>query len=80
MFPTPEAKVEARRWVDRWKVVGPILEAERWARLQTATDAELKQQAWDLLSLWQPGVASDDGEGIRLQQLVFVRLGPREVA
>jgi len=78
MILTAEEKAEARRWVERWKVVGPLLETERWARLQAATEAGLRQQAWDLLSLWQPGVSGDDGEGIRLQQRVFARLGRRE--
>lgn len=79
VFPTAEAKAEARRWVERWKVVGPVLEAERWARLQAATEATLQEQAWDLLSLWQPGVPGDDGEAVRLQQRVFARLGRGEV-
>jgi hypothetical protein len=74
------AKADAKRWLDHWKVAGPALEADRWARLQSATEATLQQQAWDLLSLWQPGVAADDGEGIRLQQRVFARLDRHEAA
>lgn len=73
-----EAKAEMRRWVDRWKVVGPLLEAERWARLLASSDAELRQQSQDLLALWQPGVAGDDGEAIVLQQRTFARLRARE--
>ena len=75
-----EAKAETRRWLERWRVVGPVLDEERWARLQAATEDALQQQAWDLMLLWQPGVAGDDGEGIRLQQRVFARLGQREIA
>lgn len=79
LTPSASAKDEMRRWVERWKVVGPLLEAERWARLSGATDAALQRQAWDLLALWQPGVAGDDGEAIVRQQRVFARLGNREV-
>ncbi|OFW39418.1 MAG: hypothetical protein A3J29_20625 [Acidobacteria bacterium RIFCSPLOWO2_12_FULL_67_14b] len=73
-----EAKAEMRRWVERWKVVGPLLDAERWARLATASDDELRRQSRDLLALWQPGLAGDDGEGIVLQQRTFARLRDRE--
>lgn len=70
----PARKAEMRQWVERWKVVGPILDAERWARLQASSDEELRRQSDELLSLWQPGVPGDDGEGIVLQQRVFARL------
>ena len=73
-----EAKAEMRRWIDRWKTVGPILEQERWARLLAASDDELRQQSRDLLALWQPDVAGDDGEAIVLQQRAFARLRARE--
>lgn len=72
-----EPKAEMRQWVDRWKVVGPLLEAERWARLLASSDDELRRQSDDLLNLWQPGVPGDDGEGIVLQQQVFARLRDR---
>ena len=67
-----------RRWVDRWKVVGPLLDAERWARLLASSDDELRQQSQDLLNLWQPGVPGDDGEAIVLPQLAFARMRVRE--
>lgn len=76
--PGAEAKAAMRRWLDGWKVVGPILEAERWARLRGATEASLRQQAWDSLALWQPGVAGDDGEALLLQQRLFAHLGRRK--
>jgi hypothetical protein len=78
MLPTAEAKAEARRWAERWKVVGPILDAERWARLLATSDEELRRQSEDLLNLWQPGVPGDDGEGVVLQQRVFALLRERE--
>lgn len=67
-----------RRWVDQWKVVGPLLDAERWARLRASSDDELRQQSLDLLSLWRPEVAGDDGEAILLQQRTFALLGACE--
>lgn len=76
--PSEDARAELRQWVERWKVVGPILDAERWARLQASSDDELRRQSDELLNLWQPGVPGDDGEGIVLQQRVFARLRDRE--
>lgn len=72
-----EAKAEMRQWVDRWKVAGPLLDEERWARLVASSDDELRQQSRDLLSLWRPGIAGDDGEAIVLQQRAFALLGAR---
>ena len=76
---TAEAKAEMRQWLERWKLAGPILEAERWARLRTSSDDQLRQQSVDLLNVWQPGVPGDDGEAIVLQQRVFTRLTGRSV-
>jgi len=71
MSTSAEAKAEMRQWVDRWKVVGPILDAERWGRLLATSDDELRRQSADLLSLWRPEVGGDDGEAILLQQRTF---------
>lgn len=78
--PSAEAKAEMRQWLDRWKVVGPILDAERWARLLGSSDTELRKQSWELLSLWHPGVSGDDGEAIVSQQRTFALLRAREQA
>ncbi len=72
------AKAEMRQWLDRWKVVGPLLEAERWTRLLAASDDTLRQQSLDLLALWQSGLAGDDGEAIVVQQRTFALLRDRE--
>ena len=69
-----------RQWVDRWKRVGPLLEAERWARLHATSEDDLRRQSLDLLALWQPGVAGDDGEAIVLQQRTFALLRDRDRA
>lgn len=76
--PSVESKVEMRQWMDRWKVVGPLLDAERWARLVASSDDELRQQSQDLLSLWRPGISGDDGEALLLQQRAFALMGARE--
>ena len=57
---------------------GPLLDAERWARLLASSDDELRQQSQDSLNLWQPGMPGDDGEAIVLRQRVFARMGDRE--
>jgi hypothetical protein len=60
-----------RRWVDRWKIVGPILERERWVRLAASSEGELNQRAVDALTLWEPGLPGDDGEALIAAQRVF---------
>jgi len=77
---TAEARAEMRQWVDRWKVVGPILDAERWARLRATTEDDLRRQSLDLLALWRPDVSGDDGEAIVLQQRAFALLRNRDRA
>lgn len=62
-----------RQWLQGWAVAGPLLDDERWARLTGASDEELNRHALNALSLWQPGVAGDDGEALLEQQRVFLR-------
>ena len=71
-------KAEMREFVERWKIAGALLDADRWQRLRGATEAELNRKAWDVLGLWQAGLTGDDGEAIRIQQRVFARLAARE--
>jgi hypothetical protein len=76
--PTPplldaEGRAQARRWLENWKRVGPILEQEHWARLAAMTDAEAQQASRRVLELWQPDWHGDDGEEILLHQHVFAR-------
>lgn len=68
-----------REFVQRWKRAGALLDADRWQRLCEATDLELNARAWDVLGLWQAGLAGDDGEALRIQQRLFARLVAREV-
>jgi hypothetical protein len=74
---TPEFDAETRaqnkQWLDNWKRVGPILEAERWARLATMTDDEAERASMLVLELWQPDWHGDDGEELLLHQRVFTR-------
>ena len=72
-----EGRAQAKRWLDNWKVVGPILEAERWARLAAMTDAEAQQASWRVLELWQPDWHGDAGEELLLHQRVFARARAR---
>ena len=66
-------RAAAKRWLDTWKRVGPILDAERWERLHTMTAADAQQASQNVLELWQPDWRGDDGEGLVLQQRVFAR-------
>jgi len=71
-------KAEMREFVERWKIAGALLDADRWERLGRATEVELNERAWDVLGLWQADLTGDDGEAIQIQQLVFSRLAARE--
>ena len=56
-----------RQWLENWKRVGPILEAERIEALQRLDDAEAARIARDLV--WPIGTlgderGGDDGEGL----------------
>jgi hypothetical protein len=68
-----EGRVLARRWIDNWKHVGPILEHERWDRVKALTDEEAARDALLLFDLWRPDWPTDDGEGLLLHQRVFAR-------
>lgn len=77
MTPKPSPPLDAtgraqmKQWLDNWKRLGPILAAERWARLAAMTEGETQQATTDLLDLWQPDWTGDGGEELLLHQRVF---------
>jgi hypothetical protein len=68
-----ESRAQMKQWLDNWKVVGPILDAERWDRVKAMTDAEACRAALWLLDLWRPDWPTDDGQELLLHQRVFAR-------
>ena len=68
-----DTRAATKRWLDTWKRVGPILEAERWERLRTMTEADAQRASQLVLELWQPDWHGDDGEELVLHQRVFAR-------
>ena len=68
-----EGRARAKRWLENWKVVGPILEKERWDRIEAMTDEDAARDAIRLFDLWQPDWPADDGEELLLHQRVFTR-------
>lgn len=68
-----DTRAAMKRWVENWKRVGPILEAERWDRLRTMSEADAQRASQLVLELWQPGWRGDDGEELVLHQRVFAR-------
>ncbi|MPZ18519.1 MAG: hypothetical protein GEV06_11480 [Luteitalea sp.] len=66
-----------KRWLDNWKRVGPILEAERWEHLATMTDEEAQRVSGYVLDLWRPDWEGDQGEELLLHQRVFTRARER---
>ena len=70
---TAEERAQTRRWLETWARVGPILEDERWARLQAMTPEELQVVTRQVWELWQPDWPTDEGEGLLLVQQVLAR-------
>jgi hypothetical protein len=70
---TPDEREQMKQWLDNWSRVGPILEAERCARVQALTDDEAWQEAQGLLAAWNAGTPGDAGEGLLLHQDVFAK-------
>jgi hypothetical protein len=67
---------QLRQWLDTWKRVGPILDAERWERLRAMTEAEAQHASQLVLELWQPDWHGDDGAELLLHQRAFARARP----
>jgi hypothetical protein len=62
-----------KQWLSNWARVGPVLDAERWARLRAMTNPEAQEATRRVLELWQPTWHGDDGEELLLHQRVFMR-------
>lgn len=68
-----QGRALAKRWIENWKITGPILERERWDRVIALTDDDAARDALDLFDLWRPEWPTDDGEELLLHQRVFAR-------
>lgn len=68
-----EEREQMRQWLANWRRVGPILEAERRARIAALTDDEAWNESQDLLQAWQSEMTGDGAEGLLLQQNVFTQ-------
>lgn len=69
----PASRAAHKQWLENWKRVGPLLDAERWERLRSMTEAEAQRAAQQVQDLWQPDWVGDDGEELLLHQRVFAR-------
>ncbi len=72
-------RAQLRQWLDQWKRVGPVLEAERLERLRNLAD---EQAARDALAVWPMGTVNgyrggDDAEGLRLIKSLQAKLARR---
>jgi hypothetical protein len=70
-----KARAEMKRWLDNWKRVGPILEAQRVVELRALTEVESARVAVELLWPTAPVGGGDDGEGLALMHAALRRLG-----
>lgn len=69
----PEVRAQHKQWLENWRRVGPILEAERWERLAAMAPEDAQRVTGDLLDLWRPGMTGDNGEELLLHQRAFAR-------
>jgi hypothetical protein len=68
------------RWLENWKAAADVLENERWNRLRSLTDEAAWSETEALFALWEPDWTGDAGEGLILQQAVFIRAQRRRHA
>ena len=61
-----------KRWLDTWRVTGPLLEQERAERLARMTEAEAQELTRDVLALWRPSEVDDMGAELVTQQRWFM--------
>ena len=66
-----DTRAAMKRWLDTWKRVGPVLDAERWRRLAAMSARRRADMTLDLLSLRRPDRPGDDGEGLVRAQRAF---------
>lgn len=75
-----KARAQMAEWVDNWKRVGPILEAERVAGLRALSETESARIAVELLWPMAPIGGGDAGEGLVRIQAALRRLAEAPVA
>ena len=67
-----DVRAGLKRWLDTWKVTGPLLDQERAERLAQMTDDEAQRQTRDLFALWRPSALDDAGTELVAQQRWFM--------
>lgn len=76
---TDDERAAMKRWLDHWKVAGPILESERLAHLRALDDESAAREA---LLVWPLGTLAgdrrgDDGAGLEVIKQLQARLADR---
>ena len=66
-----DTRAATKRWLENWKRVGPLLDAERWRRLRAMRTGQRASMTLDLLSLWQPDRPGDDADALIRVQRAF---------
>ncbi len=69
-----KARAGMKQWVEHWKRVGPLLEAQRVTELRALTEAESARIAVELLWPMAPLGSGDDGGGLMPIQVAQRRL------
>lgn len=75
----PDVRAQMKQWVEQWKRIAPVLDAERTAALQAMTEADAARIAVEIV--WPIGTlgeyrGGDDGAGLE----AIVRLQRRAAA
>jgi len=64
-------RAATKRWLENWKRVCPLLDAERWRRLRAMGPGQRASMTLDLLSLSQPDRPGDDADALIRVQRAF---------
>lgn len=71
------ARAQTATWLENWKRVGPVLEAQRVSELRQLTAEESARIAVEFLWPMVPPGPGDGGEGLRPMREVLRRLAER---
>jgi hypothetical protein len=74
-----ETRAQMKRWLETWRRVGPMLDADRLERLRRLDEAEAARIACDLvwpMGTLEPDRGGDDAAGLVPMKEALRKIGP----